>query len=220
MRKSRSALHIVALFILGLWGGQVVGLPPGYKEDFNGCSQNSPSESDRKRCCDKTHDDCKRQCKADHENDIDLQIRCVGSCALASHDCNQGIKLNKLVVDGAHGVAVPGVSAGDGEIVPGDLVRFAPAPDVLPVQIHYEKLDDVPTCLGVVVSCACPSERAERGYSCRPVLTGGNLGCQVCRVWKEQASCVPCKECRPVVQAVHTCDTPAEGAAVTGERGP
>ena len=186
-------------------------LPRGYKEDFNGCSQQSASPEDRQRCCMETFKACDAQCQKDFadKGDYNGAILCGSDCVWAHDKCKNG-----------QTVAIqPGWPGRDGAIVhgltvDGDKLLPAKGYDVLSshraelIELTAEGIPGDDACTAFVVACACPAGTAEKGQECRAARDHDGLACRICKRGETLESCKPCPDCRPELLSAQRCTAP------------
>jgi hypothetical protein len=207
-RDSRFALCLALIAASGL---AVLALPRGYKEDFNGCATQSPSQAERDRCCKETFDDCQAQCTKDWEANGTDPINCASDCTWAAIGCKKGETIPlKLNWPGISAVEVAGLSTEGGRTIPVPGYDLVASRTAVLVELRAQGLDG--GCTAFVVACNCPAGALARGQECRASIDGNATTCRVCPRGGAASACKPCPDCRPELLSAQACATPDQPA--------
>jgi hypothetical protein len=181
------------------------GLPPGYREDFNGCATNSPDQEHRDYCCTKTGDDCVKACP----NQNPPEPACEAFCLWAVDDCKNGdeVKVGEGPDRPTH--LTPGISIDGSRLKATEGVTFGRS-GLRATFVEVRAKEEDPSrvaCVNVAVTCSC--QQAKRGGGpqpmCRPVVHAKAVECRICPAGASDEQCEPCATCRPVVLSTYRC---------------
>jgi len=178
-------------------------LPPGYKDDFNGCATQSPDTASREECCKETFVDCSSQC--DHVGPNE-SLACRMDCLEAMLMCDDGRTVPIVAWPGNPGSVVPGlVSDGDHLLADRGRVLVATQGAVL-VELKGKDPATKDACVALVVACACPAGSEAKGLECRASVEDKGTACKICKYGSSADGCKPCPDCRPELLSSQPCE--------------
>ena len=155
-------VSLSTLFIVAIPATSVLGLPTGYREDFNGCSQHTNLE-ERKTCCQLTKTQCNSQCDTLHTNKKlgpGGWIICGLDCDDANKSCVKGDEIEKRIDwPGQPGIQIPGVFVDDDRIVSDKGFTLNASTTSVVIEIQVDKgREETSTCMAAVATCNCPAK--------------------------------------------------------------
>jgi hypothetical protein len=216
---------LCALLIVVVSVTSVLGLPPGYREDFNGCSSQQDAEK-RATCCDEVARDCDGVCKESYDDGKigpGAWIMCGWDCDDAKDSCKKGEAIKERIDwPGRPGLQIPGVFIDDKRIVTEEGVGLGLSTRSTVIEIRPDDADrEASTCTAVVATCQCPLKGLEYeaiGMECRPVVTSGVVECRICPAEKSSEGCQSCDACVPEILSVRPCARAEPGRQKASER--
>jgi hypothetical protein len=203
---------LCALLIALIPATSVLGLPKGYREDYNGCSSQKDQEK-RETCCDDVARDCREVCSNSY-NDGKIGpggwIVCGSDCDDANDSCKEGSTV-KAGVDwpGQPGLQIPGIYTDNNRIVSEEGIGLSISTRLTVIEIHSDEAKrGLSACAAVVATCKCPPNVLDYdtvGKECRVVVTAGVVECRICSTGNSSEACKPCDACAPVILSVWPC---------------
>ncbi|MGB3562597.1 MAG: hypothetical protein WBH85_10425 [Thermoanaerobaculia bacterium] len=211
-RRSSVKGILRTLLILAIPATAVLGLPKGYREDFNGCSSQQDPDK-RATCCDEVARDCHAVCGKsydDGELGPGAWIMCGLDCDDARDSCGNGSTIKERIDwPGQPGLQIPGVFIEDNRIVTEEGIGLGVSTRSTVIEIRGDEAEREPSaCTAVVATCKCPLKGLEYeavGKECRPVVTSGVVECRICSTGESSEACMSCDACAPVILSVRPC---------------
>jgi hypothetical protein len=203
--KARRANHFAVWLLLIAASGLAQALPPGYKDDFNGCATQSPDTASREECCKETFLDCSAQCNHVGPNE---SLACRMECLEAMLMCDDGRPIPIVTWPGNPGSVFPGlVSEGDRLVAQRGRELVASQGAVL-VELRGKDASTAGACVAFAVACQCPYGSDAKDMECRAAVDGKGTACRICKRGAAADTCKPCPDCRPELLSAQPCDTP------------
>lgn len=193
-------LAVCSILLLAASSG-ARALPPGYKDDFNGCATQSPDEATRKECCLETMQDCSSLCTQTGPLE---RASCILDCVWAEQRCEEGTTLPIVAWPGNLG-SVPGLTAVDDRVVPDRGRELVASQSAVLVELRGKDPATAEACAAFVVACECPAGSGAKGLECRAYADAKGTACRICKRGAPADACKPCPDCRPELLSAQPC---------------
>lgn len=211
-RDSRLAARFTAcLLLIAASSLAAHALPPGYKDDFNGCATQSADDTDRERCCTETRQQCSGDCgdsSSSGPGDTEEHLACLMDCLEGYLKCSDGRVITIVAWPGDPTAVVPGLTSKDDHLLPDARYELVASRNAVVVDLRGKDPATADNCVAFVVACQCPASVA-RGQECRAWMDGKGTACRICRRGAPTESCKPCPDCRPELLSAQSCGAPS-----------